>query len=330
MTLPALELLIAPHDLAAFVARWWEREPLFISRREPDRFDRLMSRSIFDDLVAHTNLRVPFFRLIKDGRSVPESACTTSRRLGPSTDVGLADLEAIYDGFDKGSTVVLAALEKIVPALTQFSSELETAFRCPCQASAWLAPPDAGTPPPRYDAHGIFVLQVEGARRWRVWRERWRRPATETAAGSTNANASTMEFLLEPGDSLYLPSGFVHAAEARSACSLHLTVEAKVLRWLDVIDAAVREVLASLETDQDAQRALAFGRRPGEPIGAEDDAALTALATRLVAGLNADRMVALAQSWSQPQPQRSDHSGALLRRLANEAAPAHRLREPAS
>jgi hypothetical protein len=72
MTLPALELCIAPHDLQAFLERWWEREPLFIGRRETNRFDHLISRSIFDDLVAHSNLRVPFFRLIKDGQVIPE------------------------------------------------------------------------------------------------------------------------------------------------------------------------------------------------------------------------------------------------------------------
>src|SRR5262245_48171162 len=107
MTCPALELLIAPCDRDAFLERWWEREPVFMTRREPDRFDRLMSRSVFDDLVAHTNLRAPFFRLLQNGNIVPESACTTSRRLGPSIDVGLANLDAVYDGFSGGTTVVL-------------------------------------------------------------------------------------------------------------------------------------------------------------------------------------------------------------------------------
>jgi ribosomal protein L16 Arg81 hydroxylase len=309
---PALELCIAPHDLEAFLERWWEREPLFVSRRDPDRFNRLMSRQAFDELVAHTNLRAPFFRLLKDGKTVAESACTTSRRLGPSTDAGLADLDVIYDGFSGGMTVVLTALEKICSALTPFCSELETLFRCAVEACAWLAPPGANEPPPRYDTHGAFVLQVEGARRWRVWSDRWRAP------NSIDADAPAMEFLLEPGDSLYLPSGFNHAAGASSASSLHLTVEAKVLRWLDVIDAVVREAVASLETEHEAQRALAFGRRPGEPIGAEDDAALAALAARLIGKLDADRLIAVARSWSEP-PRSVDHSGALLRRLAQPA-----------
>lgn len=312
MTLPALELCIAPHDLQAFLERWWEREPVLMSRREPDRFDRLMSRVIFDDLVANTNLRAPFFRLFKDGNIVPDSACTTSRRLGPNVDVGLADLNAIYDGFTGGTTVVLAALEKTYPVLTQFCSELETALRCSFQARAWLTPPDASELRPRYDTHGAFVLQLEGTRRWRVWGNRWCPP------GSIDADAPAIEFLLEPGDSLYLPSGFVHAAAARSGPSFHLTVEANVMRWLDVIDAAVREVLASLETDLDAQRALVFGRRPGQPTGTDDDAALSQLTARLKAGLSAERLVALARSWSEP-PRSVDHSGALLRRLPDEA-----------
>jgi len=317
MTRSALELLIAPHGLQAFLERWWEREPLFIDRRDGDRFDHLMNRSIFDDLVAHSNLRVPFFRLIKDGRVLPESACTTSRQLGPSRDVGLAHLDAVYDGFSDGVTVVLAALEKLRPALREFCAELETAFQCPVQAHASLAPPSAGALPARHDAHGIFVLQIEGTRRWRIWRA----PTGDDAPPA-------MEFLLEPGASLYLPGGIIHAAQASLTTSLHLAIEAKVLRWLDVLTAAVREPLASLTTDPDAQCALAVGRRLGEPLGAEDDAALAALGARLVASLTADRLVDLAKSWSEPSPSR-DHRGALLRRLADEAAsPAGHPREP--
>lgn len=312
MTLSALELCIAPYDLPAFLERWWEREPLFIGRREPDRFDHLMTRSVFDDLVAHSNLRVPFFRLIKDGEVIPESACTTSRQLGPSRDVGLAYLDRVYDGFSGGTTVVLAALEKLRPALREFCSELETLFGCPVQAHASLAPPDAGELPPRHDAHGLFVLQIEGTKRWRVWSDRWRSPNSDAAP--------TIEFLLQPGDSLYLPGGFIHAAGANPATTLHLTIEATVLRWLDVITAAVREPLTSLTTDPDAQRALAFGRRPGQPVGAKDDAALAALGKLLVDGLSADRLLALARSWSAP-PATRDYSGALLQRLADEAAP---------
>ena len=329
MTLPALELCLAPHDLPAFLERWWEREPLFIGRREADRFDRLMSRSVFDDLVAHTNLRVPFFRLIKNGKLVPESACTTSRLLGPSRDIGLADLDAVYDGFSDGATVLLAALERLHPPLTRFCSELETAFRCPFQARAHLAPPGASEPP-SFEKHGVFVLGVDGTTRWRVWSDRWRSPNDDaTTARPREGDAPAMEFLLEPGGALYLPGGFVHAAEARSAPSLHLAVEAKVLRWLDVIDGALEEALASLATDPDAQRALAFGRRAGEPIGAEDGAALAALAERLAARLDADRLVALARSWAEPQATR-DRSGALLQRLATEAVPSvERQREQA-
>jgi bifunctional lysine-specific demethylase and histidyl-hydroxylase NO66 len=320
MTLSAFELCISPNDLQAFLERWWECEPLLISRREPKRFDRLMSRSIFDDLVAHTNLRVPFFRLIKDGKIVPEAACTTSRMLGPSRDVGLAHLDTLYDGFSNGTTVVLAALEKLHPALTQFCSELEAVFRCPIQAQASLAPPHAGELPPHRETHGIFVLQVEGTKRWRIWSDRWRSPDdNESAARFVEGNAPTMDFLLEPGASLYLPGGFTYAADASPVVSLHVAIEAKLLRWLDVIGVAAREALASLTTDHDAQRALALGRRPGEPIGRQDDAALAALTARLVAGLSADRLVALARSWSE-SPQSRDRSGALLRRLADEAA----------
>ena len=302
MTLPAFELCVAPYELQAFLGRWWGREPLFIKRDEPDRFARLINRSTFDDLVAHTNLRAPFFRLFKDGNLIPESACTVSRPLGPSTDPGLADLNAVYDGFSRGATIVLAALGKVDPALAQLCAGLEAAFQFPFEAEAYLAPPDAGALPAHHDPRDIFMLQAEGSRTWRIW------------------NGSQVEdVLLEPGDSLYLPHDVLRAAEASPTSSLHLSVSTTLVRWLDVINAAVHDVLTSLKTDPDAQRALVFGRKPNQALAAEDDAALAALAARVIEGLDADRLTALAASFSEP-PKRHDRSGALLRRLMNETA----------
>jgi lysine-specific demethylase/histidyl-hydroxylase NO66 len=326
MTLPAFDLCVAPYELHAFVDRWWERKPLLIKRRDIYRFHRLITRSSFDDLVAHTNLRIPFFRLFRDGRPIPESACTTSRQVGRNTDFGLADLNSVYDGFNEGATVVLTALEKVHLPLTQLCFELETVFRCPFQAYAFLAPPEARGPPAHYDTRDVFVLQVEGSKYWRIWSDPspLPMPVSENAYDHdavirfTENNTPILEVLLEPGDSLYLPRGFIHAAETSADYSLHLSISAMVVRWLDVVDTGVNEALASLKSDREAQRAFAFGRLPGEPTARVDDDAVVALAARLVAGLSVDQLMAIAKRSSEPPPCGS-RSGALLDRLKGEA-----------
>ena len=73
-----------------------------------------------------------------------------------------------------------------------------------------------------YDVHDVFVLQVAGEKRWRihapVLAAPAARPALDRPAGRGRGRAAAEEPLIDtvlrPGDALYLPAGFLHAAEA--------------------------------------------------------------------------------------------------------------------
>jgi bifunctional lysine-specific demethylase and histidyl-hydroxylase NO66 len=300
----AFDLCLEPYERQAFLNRWWEREPLVIKRREPGRFRQLVSRAAFDDLVAHSNLRVPFFRLFIGGDLISPSACTTVRQLGRNMDTGLADLNAVYDGFAEGATVVLSALEKVHAPLTTLCGEMEFLFRCPFQAYAYLAPPQAHGPPAHYDTHDVIVLQVEGSKHWRIWKDPWPLPMRmaenaydhDAVIRFTENNAPIADEVLEPGDSLYLPRGFIHVAETSAESSLHITLSAMVVRWLDLIDEAAHLALSSLKHDCQAQGALAFGRHPGAPVSDEDDYVVAELAGQVIRSLDVDQIMTLAEA----------------------------------
>jgi Cupin superfamily protein len=49
------------------------------------------------------------------------------------------------------------------------------------------------------------------------------------------------DVLLKPGDTLYLPRGWLHEAMTSSTDSLHITVGVNVHTWLDAIKAALQE-----------------------------------------------------------------------------------------
>lgn len=324
---PAFDLCLGPVDLSSFLDRWWERAPLIVGRREVGRFDHLITQFDFDDLVAHSNLRLPFFRLFKDGSLVQPESCTTTRQVGANLDTGLADLNALYDGFADGATVVLAALEKFHAPLRCLCVELEALFGCPFQTYAYLTPPEAQGPPAHYDTHDVIVLQVEGSKHWRIWESPWLLPMRmsenaydhEAVAHIAERTKPITKVTLEPGDSLYLPRGFIHAAETGEEPSLHVSLCAMLVRWLDIVDDAVRDALSALKTDPEAQHALTLGRRPGQPPTVEDDRALAALVERLIAKLTADRTLALADAVFDRQRIR-DRRGTLMRRIANDAA----------
>jgi hypothetical protein len=101
----------------------------------------------------------------------------------------------------------------------------------PVQVNAYVTPPQSQGFSAHYDVHDVFVLQVAGQKRWTIHApvrtaplrdEAWadRRAAVEQAA----TGDPLLEVTLRPGDALYLPRGFLHAAQALGDTSAHLTV----------------------------------------------------------------------------------------------------------
>ena len=165
----ALSRCIEPWSLERFLAERWQQEPLLLTRADPGHFLDLIRLEEFDSIVSSTGLRHPYFRVFKGGRSLPVGQTTTARQLGSDVDHGLADLNKLYDQHSEGATIVLQALERWWPSFHSLCREFEHAFGFPTQAHAYLTPQSAQGTPIHYDTHDVFVLQVEGAKRWRVW-----------------------------------------------------------------------------------------------------------------------------------------------------------------
>src|SRR4051794_33586728 len=63
----ALGLTLDPFGADAFLAEHWERRPLVVARDEPGRFDAILSAADVERMVCETGLRLPAFRLVRDG-----------------------------------------------------------------------------------------------------------------------------------------------------------------------------------------------------------------------------------------------------------------------
>jgi hypothetical protein len=76
------------------------------------------------------------------------------------------------------------------------------------------------------DSHDVFVFQTHGSKLWEIHEDGERR-----------------EVLLEPGLSMYLPTGTPHAARAQQSASLHVTFGINQVTWRDLVDQVVRREL---------------------------------------------------------------------------------------
>ena len=69
---------------------------------------------------------------------------------------------------------------------------------------------DGGGVGPHVDSYDVFLLQVGGRRRWRIGRAKTPLLRADVPLKMLSNFAPTEEWLLEPGDMLYLPPGWAH------------------------------------------------------------------------------------------------------------------------
>ena len=172
---------------------------------------------------------------------LPQSRYTRSgATLAGQALTGLVDARKVIDLFEGGATVVLQGLHRYWPPLSRLVAELELALGHPCQANAYLTPPGSQGFAVHSDSHDVFVFQTHGSKLWEV------HPAPQEAIGE---DAEVREVLLEPGLSMYLPTGTPHAARARDTVSLHVTIGINQVTWRTLLDRAVHEAMKQVDAD---------------------------------------------------------------------------------
>ncbi len=165
-----------------------------------------------------------------------------SRQLGD-----LADPDRLFELYADGATLVLQALHRSWPPLAGFCRRLAAELGHPTQCNAYITPPASRGFAAHYDTHDVFVLQVDGAKRWNVYPPVLPLPLRSQPSAAYARNGTLLpteatpllSTVLCPGDALYLPRGHIHAAETNEERSIHLTVGVQALTWYDVLQDAL-------------------------------------------------------------------------------------------
>ncbi|MET9494175.1 cupin domain-containing protein [Streptomyces sp. NPDC006552] len=260
----------------------WAREPL-LARGASD-FSDLFSAAAVDELIARRGLRTPFLRVAKDGATLPETSFTAPAGVGATVADQLDDT-ALWRSFADGATLVLQALQRTWEPVAEFTSRLGTELGHPVQANAYVTPPQNRGFDAHYDVHDVFVLQVAGAKRWVIHEPVHRDPLRDqpwTEHRAAVAEAATgrpyIDTVLEPGDVLYLPRGWLHAAEAQGAVSIHLTLGVHTWTRHALAEQLTRAALALLRDDPQMRGSLPLGvDGPADELGIVRERLVSAL-----------------------------------------------------
>ncbi len=161
----------------------------------------------------------------------------------PSGFTGTADIDRIAEEWERGATIVLQALHLHRPALGAFCRSLERTLGDPVQVNAYYTPRSAQGLPVHHDTHDVFVLQVAGSKRWLVYPPVFELPLKDQKYSQAMGDPGepVHDLVLQPGDTLYLPRGWLHEALTSESDSLHLTVGVNVVTWLDAFRTALDE-----------------------------------------------------------------------------------------
>lgn len=77
---------------------------------------------------------------------------------------------------------------------------------------------DGGGVGPHFDSYDVFLLQAEGRRRWRIGPQKDLSLRDDVPLKILARFQPESEFVLEPGDMLYLPPRYAHDGDAQGAC----------------------------------------------------------------------------------------------------------------
>ena len=153
-------------------------------------------------------------RLGLHGKPVPTPEYCSPHET-PSGTVWRPDAERVSKALKSGATLMASGIDGVIPAIGALSESIESALPVRVQANLYCSSAGAAGFPRHEDTHDVLVVHLFGSKRWSVWRP---------AAASRTEEPGLQQFLLNPGDLLYVPQGWLHEALAEVGPCLHLTL----------------------------------------------------------------------------------------------------------
>jgi len=202
-----------------FLNEIWAETHYHVERRCPDYFDGLLPGPSAVETVLEVFRPEPSrVRLIKEhDKKSPDNYLQAD---------GSLDLVRVRSDFAGGYTIVLDDVEQYVRGIASLAHAIEAELHFATKVNAYVTPPESQGFVAHYDGHDVLILQIRGSKIWHLYKgadvppHQLRREEKWVADGLP----SPTDLRLEVGDVLYLPRGLVHAAEATSELSVHLTV----------------------------------------------------------------------------------------------------------
>ena len=188
-----------------FMKRHWQKKPLLV-RGAIAGFRPLVERSALFALAARDDV---------ESRLIAQAKGTWTMRRGPLARRALPPLTR------PGWTLLVQGMdlleERAHGLLRQFSFVPHARLDDVMVSYAT----DGGGVGPHFDSYDVFLLQAQGRRRWRIGRQDDLRLRDDSPLKVLANFEPEEEYVLEPGDMLYLPPRYAHDGVALGECQTY-------------------------------------------------------------------------------------------------------------
>lgn len=225
----ALKNLLSPFSTETFLQDYFEKKFLHVERRDKNFYSWLTDLSSIDAILSDRVFRFPSLRLTKNGEEISSDVYSNDKFI---------DMTAVNKKFNEGFTIILNALHEQDGKLGELNRSLSQQLGHPFQMNVYITPPNSMGFPPHYDTHDVFILQVHGEKKWRVYEDESISLPTKMMEFQSNQHRPGKDFKeiqLSQGDLLYLPRGVFHDAETSTNLSVHITLGMLFYTWTDLL-----------------------------------------------------------------------------------------------
>ena len=191
---------------AQFMKRYWQKKPLLIRQAIPG-MQPLLDRTELLDLAARDDVQSRL--VIQQGISAKSP---WRMRQGPFARRSLPPFKK------PGWTLLVQSVDLLDARVQALREQFRFVPDARLDDIMISYASDGGGVGPHFDSYDVFLLQVQGRRRWRIGRQK---DLTLQAGMPLKILADfqpEQEFVLEAGDMLYLPPRYAHDGVAQGEC----------------------------------------------------------------------------------------------------------------
>jgi len=225
--------ITAPIGPNEFFSRYWTRDAVLLRATGRD-FDKFCGWGAVNAILNAGDCGFPQVKVSR--RDAPVSPDLFTTHAGAQQ---IVDARAVVNLFRDGASFGITGADSHWPPLRAIVECFHDALLESVHTNIYCSPGNTQGFQCHYDLHEVFVLQVEGAKHWRVFR-----PSTEAPIEGWNREDAEavlrtepyVDVVLQKGDVLYVPRGHWHYAVAQDSMSCHVTVGITCRKGLAFLD----------------------------------------------------------------------------------------------